>query len=182
MGNDFKEQVMDSNANPEVDAAGRQVKGRGGDSTESTGRRSGGTFDSLPMDPAGCPPDCPVAQSVEGWIVFAANIHEECNEEDMRDLFGEFGTLRNLHLNLDKATLVVKGYVIVEYVRYVDAARAVATMNGKVYRERPMQVDFAFLKGPVDRGDVHRRGGGTGLKIDAEHGERKRTGTNTDRD
>jgi len=168
---------MNRDASHDIDAAGRAVTGRGGDSVlAAVGGRRSGPFESLPQDPKGCPPGCRYAQSVEGWMIFASNIHEECNEEDMRDVFGEFGLLRNIHLNLDKATLVVKGYVVVEYVRYEDAARAVQTLNGKMYRDRRLMVDFAFLNEPTDRGDVmHRKEEGEGGST------QKRSGTTLDR-
>ena len=76
------------------------------------------------------------ARSVEGWTIFCANLHEECTEEDVRDLFADYGALKNLHLVLDKATLLVKGYAVVEFVREADARRAIAELHGKpVLRE-----------------------------------------------
>ena len=124
-----------------------RTKGRGHrDRTDGNDSElSRGTFDSTASSGTG-----PV-KSVEGWIVFVWNVHEEAQEEDILDAFGEYGEVRNIHVNLDRRTGFVKGYVLVEYAERKEADAAIKAMNGADMLGQTLGCDFAFREGARTR-------------------------------
>ena len=77
-----------------------------------------------------------------------SGVQEEAQEEDVVDIFGEFGELRNVHLNLDRRTGYVKGYAIIEYGEKEEAQAAIDNLDGRQMLEKPLAVDWAFSSGP----------------------------------
>jgi RNA-binding protein 8A len=82
--------------------------------------------------------------------VICTGIHEEAQEDNILDLFSDFGRVKSLHANLDKKTGYLKGYVLVEYETLPEAQKAVNKLNGSVFMGKKINVNFAFKKKPVE--------------------------------
>ncbi|CAO2837293.1 unnamed protein product [Amaranthus hypochondriacus] len=132
----------------------KKTKGRGfrEDDADRNNRLTAREFESLDSDGGPGP-----ARSIEGWIILVTGVHEEAQEEDLHNVFGEFGQLKNLHLNLDRRTGFVKGYALIEYEKFEEAQAAIKEMNGAKLLEQPINVDWAFCNGPYNRRRGNRR-------------------------
>ncbi|KAG5517492.1 hypothetical protein RHGRI_038035 [Rhododendron griersonianum] len=133
----------------------KRTKGRGFREEEAEADRNNrlaGRFDSLDSD--GGPG---AERSIEGWIILVTGVHEEAQEDDLQNAFGEFGEMKNLHLNLDRRTGFVKGYALIEYETFEEAQKAIHEMDGTELLTQTINVDWAFSKGPFRRRNMRRR-------------------------
>jgi RNA-binding protein 8A len=120
----------------------RSFKGRGSRSSGLTSSRS--VFDRLDTGDTKATKDG--QKSVEGYILFVSNVHEEAQEEDLLDSFQEVADVANIHLNLDRRTGFVKGYALLEFKELDDAKSVIKEMNNKELLGQRIQVDWAFVK------------------------------------
>jgi RNA-binding protein 8A len=90
-------------------------------------------------------------KSVEGYIVFANNLNEDVNEENIDDLFSEYGNVKNIQMNLNRKTGKMNGYCFVEYENLEEAEEAIKNLNNTKFLNKIINVDFAFKPPPTKK-------------------------------
>ncbi len=98
--------------------------------------------------------------------MYVGNIAFDATEEDLRNLFSEYGEIESLKIIKDQFTERSRGFGFIEMADEKDARKAIATLNGKdfmgktliVNEARPQQKRQGFNK----RSSGYGGGGGTG--------------------
>lgn len=87
--------------------------------------------------------------------LYVGSLPYSVTEDELRDLFSEFGTIESVRIITDKFTGQSKGFGFVEMANGDEAKRAVEAMNGKSLGGRTLIVNEA-------RPEEKRTGGGGG--------------------
>ncbi|XP_023320561.1 eukaryotic translation initiation factor 3 subunit G [Eurytemora carolleeae] len=72
-----------------------------------------------------------------------SNISENAQENDLQELFKNFGHIARIFLAKDKVTGLCKGFAFVNYYKKEEAAKAIATLNGYGYDHLILSVEWA---------------------------------------
>jgi cold-inducible RNA-binding protein len=89
--------------------------------------------------------------------IYVGNLAHEATEDDLRQVFGEFGAVSNVNIIMDRETGRPRGFAFVEMPDGNQASEAIKGLNLKEIGGRAITVNEARPK--TDR---PRRGGGGG--------------------
>ena len=89
--------------------------------------------------------------------IYVGNISRTANEQDLKDAFTAFGEVSSASIIKDKFSGESRGFGFVEMPTKEEAEKAIADLNGKDLKGRPLTVNEAR-----PRTDGPRTGGGGG--------------------
>ena len=75
--------------------------------------------------------------------IYVGNLTYEVSENDLRDLFGEHGTVTKVNVIMDKMTGKSKGFAFVEMENDSDGQTAIDELNGADLQGRNLKVNLA---------------------------------------
>ncbi len=90
--------------------------------------------------------------------IFVGNLNYSITEDDIREIFEEYGELSSVKLITDKFTSKSKGFAFVEMADDSEAKKAIEELNGADVEGRSMVVNESIEK----KRDNNRRPGGGG--------------------
>lgn len=95
--------------------------------------------------------------------IYVGNISREATEDDLRQAFGQFGTVSSVSLIKDKFSGESRGFGFVEMSSKEEAQAAMNALNGKELKGRALTVNEARPKSEGgDKRGGNQRGGGYG--------------------
>ena len=95
--------------------------------------------------------------------IYVGNIAFNATEQDLRDLFSEYGEIESLKIMKDNFTEQSKGFGFIELVNEEDAKKAIATLNGKDFKGKSLTVAEARPQQKRSGFDDRRGGYGGGM-------------------
>ena len=75
--------------------------------------------------------------------IYVGNLSYEVNQDDLREVFAEYGTVKRVHIPTDRETGRVRGFAFVEMDSEADEDKAIETLDGAEWMDRALKVNKA---------------------------------------
>ncbi len=75
--------------------------------------------------------------------IYVGNLSRDATEQDLKDAFGAFGQVASVSIIKDKFSGLPRGFAFVEMASDAEANAAIAGLNGKSLKGRPLTVSQA---------------------------------------
>jgi RNA recognition motif-containing protein len=92
--------------------------------------------------------------------LYVGNLPYSTTDDELRELFGQFGSVTSVQVMIDRETNRSRGFGFVEMAEGAD--QAITNLNGNEYQGRTLTVNEARPREERPRGGGGRPGGGGG--------------------
>lgn len=75
--------------------------------------------------------------------IYVGNLSYEINQQDLNEVFGEYGTVKRVHIPTDRETGRVRGFAFVEMDSDASEDKAIQALDGAEWMNREMKVNKA---------------------------------------
>jgi RNA recognition motif-containing protein len=75
--------------------------------------------------------------------IYVGNLSYQINQEDLSDVFAEYGTVKRVHIPTDRETGRVRGFAFIEMEAEADEDKAIQALDGAEWMDRSLKVNKA---------------------------------------
>ncbi len=75
--------------------------------------------------------------------IYVGNLDYSVEEQELKEVFGEYGTVKRVHIPTDRETGRVRGFAFVEMESESDEDKAIEELDGANWMERTLKVNKA---------------------------------------
>ncbi|PSO53239.1 MAG: RNA-binding protein [Cyanobacteria bacterium QH_8_48_120] len=94
--------------------------------------------------------------------IYIGNLSYEVTQDDLTDVFTEYGTVKRVYLPTDRETGRMRGFGFVEMESEAEEASAIETLDGAEWMGRDLKVNKARPREDKKRSGGNFSGGGRG--------------------
>ena len=84
--------------------------------------------------------------------LYVGNLSFQATDADLREFFEQAGTVVSARVIMDRFTNRPRGFGFVEMATFEEGQKAIQTLNGRVFKDRPLVVNEARSGGPGGKG------------------------------
>ena len=75
--------------------------------------------------------------------IYVGNLSHEVSQEDLNEVFTEYGTVKSVHIPTDRETGRARGFAFVEMESEANEDKAIEALNGAEWMNRELKVNKA---------------------------------------
>jgi RNA recognition motif-containing protein len=98
-----------------------------------------------------------ILTSVEDMRIYVGNLSYDVTDDELRQLFADFGEVTSVSIPIDRDSGRPRGYGFIDMPDQGQAEAAILALNGKAYKDRPLTVNEARPR--AEAGGGGRQGG-----------------------